>query len=241
MQLTLAGWLLLSALGHGSLAQTLYYFSFPPGYDALPSGAPTPSFEMSRTISVGGVGADGYTTYVGVGVISAGDVGSSRTVYSAPFTIKETIVAGASGFRETRGFNVETCTFGADLRGACVVQGAVGVVASGVAGTTAGTVTETFTGVAVPFYTIAAATTTGTTPPDSTNAAQRNYIAKHSRCMCRPQRCSIYVVKCAACFVRIPNYLSVFLLRDCMDGMSIIQVPSACKSSNSTTQQSSRS
>ncbi|KAJ7827385.1 hypothetical protein B0H13DRAFT_309994 [Mycena leptocephala] len=163
MQLTLPAWVFLSAIAHGSLAQTLYGFSFAGEPILHPSDLPIPTFEGSASFSAAGVGDDGWTTYVGTRVISAEVLGSSTTVFSAPITVKGTIVAGASGFRESvPPLNVETCTFGADGRGACVVAGSV-------AGSS--TETETFSGVAVPFYTFAAATTTGTTPPASTNAA----------------------------------------------------------------------
>ncbi|KAJ7480840.1 hypothetical protein FB451DRAFT_1365211 [Mycena latifolia] len=127
------------------------------------SFAAPPSAELSRTFSAAGVGDDGWTTYLGFGVVSAEvfsqpSGSASTTVFSPPFTVSATVIAGASGFRHSAGRGIETCTFGADGRGACVVLGPS--VAGG-----ATFMTKTFSGTAVPFYTLAAAT--GTTPPTS--------------------------------------------------------------------------
>ncbi|KAJ7480810.1 hypothetical protein FB451DRAFT_1556322 [Mycena latifolia] len=178
-----------------AVSQTLYAFSFDPVSDALPNHA-APSAELSRTISAAGVGDDGWTTYVGFGVASVEvfpepSGSASTTVFDPPLTVsgahppthfglhavlassQGTIVAGASGFRESVGINLETCTFGADGRGACVVRGALPSVPGGATFTT-----ETFSGSAVPFYALAAATRT-TAPPASTStgASQRKAAA----------------------------------------------------------------
>ncbi|KAJ7504959.1 hypothetical protein B0H11DRAFT_1980005, partial [Mycena galericulata] len=53
--------------------------------------------EQSITISAGGVGADGWTTYVQVAVITA-EVEPTTTI-STTFTTSNTFVEGASGIR----------------------------------------------------------------------------------------------------------------------------------------------
>ncbi|KAJ7880489.1 hypothetical protein B0H13DRAFT_1891756 [Mycena leptocephala] len=165
MQPTLPGWVFLSAIAHGSLAQTIY--------GLLPSNLPILSLEGSISMSAAGVGDDGWTTYIGTRVISVEVLGGSTITDSPPITITGTIVEGASGFRES------TCTFGADGQGACVVAGMFVASSTG---------TTTISGVAVPFYTFAAATTTGATPPASTNAAPlRNTTASQSMGMVRTQ------------------------------------------------------
>ncbi|KAJ7764212.1 hypothetical protein B0H16DRAFT_1687662 [Mycena metata] len=160
--------LLLSTSLHVS-GQTLY-------------GVPTPGGllvpESTRSISVGGVGADGATTYVDVGVYPT-FAASSPIVFSTgtPISYTVTFVEGASEFHETGTFlgapDVESCTFSADGEVACVN---VAQVPDGVAMVTS--TTERFSGSVVPIFTLGAgrnptsgSAPSGTSPPSSSLSA----------------------------------------------------------------------
>ncbi|KAJ7697586.1 hypothetical protein B0H17DRAFT_1197252 [Mycena rosella] len=106
------------------------------------------------SISELGVGADGMTTYVEVGaetlaVEISGTV--TRTLLSTPLSFTATFVEDASRWRiGTTGRGLfESCTFGADGNGACVNE----FVDSG----GASTLTSTYSGPVLPWYTLNAA------------------------------------------------------------------------------------
>ncbi|KAJ7120259.1 hypothetical protein C8R44DRAFT_787850 [Mycena epipterygia] len=156
--------LLLSTSVHVS-AQTLYDVS-----QSLAPTGPTAILAVPFSISPVGVGADGGTTYVEIDVESAlldVEPSATLTLLSVPTTLTNTYVVDASGLRfsyamsEFLGSSVtlaETCSFGANGLGTCVLDGPVGGSATA----------STFSGSVVPFYTLAAATPAPTTGPSNT-------------------------------------------------------------------------
>ncbi|KAJ7097383.1 hypothetical protein C8R44DRAFT_889301 [Mycena epipterygia] len=106
-------------------------------------------------ISAGGVGADGATTYVEVGVESSIlEIDPTKTVsdrLNPPITFTETFAAHPSVFRLSEslpaGIHVQTCTFSVNGHGTCAGERPK---------FGSGTLSETFSGAVVPFYTLAA-------------------------------------------------------------------------------------
>ncbi|KAJ7097400.1 hypothetical protein C8R44DRAFT_812203 [Mycena epipterygia] len=147
---TIKAALLLSTSIHVH-AQTLYKVSVKP-----PTSATLAVIAESISIFADGVDADGATTYVEVGVESSFLVVAPTTTFtilSTPITFTETFAAGASVFRVSGavpgGSLFETCTFSANTAGTCVEERPNATSIR----------TETFSGTAIPFYTLAAAAT----------------------------------------------------------------------------------
>ncbi|KAJ7120266.1 hypothetical protein C8R44DRAFT_921389 [Mycena epipterygia] len=161
---------------------------FPDVSTPAPTGSDVVIQANSFSISAAGVGADGATTYVEVEVESSHlQVEPSRTItfLSVPTTFTNTFIADASGVRLSYATPVpfqlssltrtvaETCSFGANGLGTCVLDNAL-----------AGSATaSTFSGSVVPLYTLAAATTAPTTtqPSSSTspNGAAPHHVFAH--------------------------------------------------------------
>ncbi|KAK7044878.1 hypothetical protein R3P38DRAFT_2881396 [Favolaschia claudopus] len=130
------------------------------------TGGVTVLVSQTDSISALGVGADGMTTYLRVGaetlaVEISGTV--TKTLLAAPIPYTETFLEDASKFvmgASDSGLS-ETCTFGADNQGACVVQ----FVSAGPSGTS--TLTSTYSGPVVPWYTLNAAAAADSAPGES--------------------------------------------------------------------------
>ncbi|KAJ6570967.1 hypothetical protein DFH09DRAFT_1463131 [Mycena vulgaris] len=154
-------WLGLAGLGFVR-AQTLYRLVVPTVTISGPPGVVTESEFATESISAAGVGADGMTTYVEEGLISAFVDLRSGTTFSfkptsTPFT--RTFEEDASRLRfgssDGPGDIYGACTFEADGKGACVAM--VPELTT--------TFTTTITGSAAPWTTLnaaAAITTTAT-------------------------------------------------------------------------------
>ncbi|KAJ6598143.1 hypothetical protein DFH09DRAFT_53540 [Mycena vulgaris] len=137
---------ILSALAVHAETVTLFGFRPPNGYPA-----------NAVSLSAGGVGADGATTYAEAILQTAVVFGDSHSTAPMPVqTLHATLVADASVYRYSmlpstgtdgaEAFGVlETCLLDSNGMGSCVVQG----WADG--GMTA---TTTFTGTMAPFYTL---------------------------------------------------------------------------------------
>ncbi|KAJ7640584.1 hypothetical protein B0H17DRAFT_1105506 [Mycena rosella] len=138
-------------------AQTLYTVS-------LENPSFTDIISESITLSVAGVGADGWTTYA-VGGSASLEVlegpSATFTIMSTPVTLEGNFEANSAGWRQSFGAIAETCAFGSDGRGTCVAK----VVRA------SSTSIETYSGSVVPFYTLGvipgSSTPTPTTPPTS--------------------------------------------------------------------------
>ncbi|KAJ7060936.1 hypothetical protein C8F01DRAFT_177573 [Mycena amicta] len=144
----------------------------------LPTGPVTVIVGQRVSVSALGVGADGMTTYL--------EVGAETLALEASGTVTQTLLTGEIPFTATfledasrivigtTGSGLfESCTFGADGTGTCVNQ-FVDVGAS-----TTSTLTTTFTGPVVPWYTLNAAAASGSpsepitesSPPTSPTAS----------------------------------------------------------------------
>ncbi|KAJ7302936.1 hypothetical protein DFH08DRAFT_977320 [Mycena albidolilacea] len=157
-------------VGSGLLvqAQTLYKV-------VAPSPTPTPTFSgiveselQDTSVSVGGVGADGMTTYVEIDVVSA-IVDSKIAAQVTPTSIvrTNTFVEGVSGWR----FGPST---GQDIHGSCTFAADGNAVCVGVVPDLTTTYTVATSGTVVPWYTLnaaAAAPTSSQASPSGPSAS----------------------------------------------------------------------
>ncbi|KAF7312633.1 hypothetical protein MIND_00277400 [Mycena indigotica] len=120
----------------------------------------------ATSVSRAGVGADGLTTYVEYGYDS-GVLDVSGTVVLGTFALNSdepftaTFREDASHFEEgtasVGGLDFESCVFEANTEGVCVYD----IFPASFPPTAKATLTETFSGLVVPFYTLDAAVNTG--------------------------------------------------------------------------------
>ncbi|KAJ7671808.1 hypothetical protein B0H17DRAFT_1084981 [Mycena rosella] len=144
-------------------AQTLYMVSEEiPSFTEIVSGA--------TTLSVAGVGADGWTTYDWGGSVSLQveeEPTTTFTAISTPVGLAGHFEANSAGWREIGGAINDTCAFGSDGRGTCVERIAQA----------SSTRIVTISGSVVPFYTLGVIPGSSTPTPTPTSSAVPNQPA----------------------------------------------------------------